>query len=121
MPKPTFNTMAGFTNIKFLHLNAYNVCESRIHQIEGMVKQAVKTCDKLERVEVTSDYASAQHVDGRISDGNDKWIARLNNGMKIRGKLTEVNARGTKWHWFWQAPNSEKLTWKERRENAVKR
>jgi hypothetical protein len=117
-PKPTFETMAPFTNIKHLVLDARLVYETRIHQIEGMVKKAVETCERLQRVEVRSDNASAQHASEEISEGNEKWVARLNQGMRLRAKLMEVDSNLMSWHWFWQAPELKTLTWTEK---AVKK
>lgn len=124
IPKPTFLTIAAFTNIKFLCLNAAAVCESRFHQIEVMVKKAIQTCKQLERVEVTSDIASVAWRDAGakkdISGGdNHRWVARLNQGMRIRAKLMVVDSLGLSWPWFWQAPERKTLAWTERLEKLA--
>lgn len=112
-PKPTFATIAAFTHIRCLRLDAAAVAESRFHQIEGIVRRAVQVCPCLERVEVLSDSADAQWRDGYISEGNDLWIARLNRGIRVRAKLMWVDSLGTSWPWFWQANDSRVLTWRE--------
>jgi hypothetical protein len=124
LPRPTFETIAGFTNIKVLSLNAAAVCESRFHQIEGMVKKAVQTCKQLQRVEVTSDIASVAWRDARemkdVSEGdNHRWIAKLNQGMCIRAKLMVVDSLGLSLPWFWQAPERKTLAWTEKPEKLA--
>lgn len=118
LPKPTFETIAPFANIKVLCLNAAAVIESRFHQIEGIVTKAVQTCDKLERVEVISDVASVTWRDALETkffpeNTNHLWIARLNKGMRIKAKLKVVDSLGLSWPWFWEAPKQKKLTWRE--------
>lgn len=118
LPRPAFQTIAPFSNIKFLCLNAAAVIGSRFHQIEGIVKKAVQTCDKLERVEVRSDVASVAWRDAlqtkALSDNtNHLWIARLNKGIRMRAKLKAVDSLGLSWPWFWQAPERKRLTWRE--------
>jgi hypothetical protein len=123
-PRPTFETIAAFTNIKFLCLNAAAVCESRFHQIEGIVKKTVQTCKQLERVEVTSDIASVAWRDARETtdvsgEDNYRWVARLNQGMRITAKLMVVDSLGLSWPWFWQAPERKTLDWAEKVEKLT--
>jgi hypothetical protein len=118
LPRPTFETIAPFVNIKFLSLNAAAVHESRFHQIEDIVRKAVQTCTKLEKVEVASDIASVAWRDALetkliAEDTNHLWIARLNKGMRIKAKLKIVDSLGLSWPWFWLAPKQKKLTWRE--------
>lgn len=118
LPRPTFETIAAFTNIKFLCLNAAAVGEQRFHQIEGIARKAVESCKQLERLEVTSDSASAAWRDvpekkGASGDTNYRWVARLNRGTGITAKLMVVDSLGLSWPWFWQAPDREALAWNE--------
>jgi hypothetical protein len=116
--RPTFDTITPFIHIKFLCLNAAVVIESRFHQIEGIIKKAVQTCDKLERVEVISDVASVAWRDAMetklISENtNHLWIGRPNKGMHIKAKLKVVDSLGLSWPWFWKAPKRKTLTWRD--------
>jgi hypothetical protein len=118
LPRPAFDTIAPFTNIKFLCLNAAVVIESRFYQIEGIIKKAVQTCDKLERVEIISNVTSIAWRDAMetklISENaNYLWIARLNKGMRIKAKLKVIDSLGLSWPWFWEAPKRKTLTWRE--------
>jgi hypothetical protein len=118
LPRPTFETIAVFTNIKVLCLNSAAVSESRFHQIESIIKKAVQTCGKLERVEVTSDIASVAWRDARqkkgvLENANHLWVGRLNKGIRIRAKLMVVDSLGLSWPWFWQALERDTLAWKE--------
>lgn len=124
LPRPNFETIAAFTNIRFLCLNAAAVSEERFHKIEGLVKKAVQNCKQLERVEVTSDIASAAWRDapgktGVSGDTNHQWVDRLNQGMRIRAKLMVVDSLGLSWPWFWAAPERKALVWTEKPEKLA--
>jgi hypothetical protein len=127
-PEPHCETLAPFSNLRSLRLDARLGWSDKFFQVEAMAAQAIKTCGTLTRVEVTPTMYKECELGIMCRsvfpqcEASNQWIRTMNRGTGVKAKTVHVTAwiycLGTMGPdtWFWECAEGERLTWKGRLE-----